>query len=398
MNTDGGHRPAHRAHDHPAAEREGVRGAASGHLHRGADRRRYLLLRFLFLFGGLVLLFVVALAVLWLLLNDVSLPLMPRDGYPMPMMLIMRRRMLFACLTPLVFTFVAFVIGRWFFEQVAPPIADLMDAADAVAEGDLAVRVPEEMGGEFGKLAQRFNRMIAELQRAERQRRNMTADIAHELRTPLHIIQGNLEGMLDGVYEPTAENIQTTLEETRLLARLVEDLQTLSLAEAGQLLLHRVQFLADDLLADVATSFAVQAEEQGVTLEVETAGAAQALLLFADPQRLDQALSNLVSNALRHTPRGGRITLHAEGLPGRVRLYVEDTGSGIPAEDLPYIFDRFWRGDRARTRSRLSGSGLGLAIARQLVAAHGGTIEAQSPSPASGVGARFTIDLPAAQG
>lgn len=397
MNTDGGRRPVHWAHDHPAADQQVVRRAASGHLHNGADKRRYLLLRFLFLFGGLVLLFVVALAVLWVLLNDVPMPLMPRDGHPMPMM-IMRRRALFACLTPLVFTFLAFVVGRWFFQQFAPPIANLMDAADAVAEGDLSVRVPEDIPGEFGRLARRFNRMTAELQRAERQRRNMTADIAHELRTPLHIIQGNLEGMLDGVYEPTAENIQTTLEETRLLARLVEDLQTLSLAEAGQLPLHRVPFSAADLLADVATSFAVQAEEQGVTLEVETAGAAQSLMLFADPQRLDQALSNLVSNALRHTPSAGRIMLRAEGASGRVRLGVEDSGTGIPPEDLPYIFDRFWRGDRARTRARLTGSGLGLAIARQLVAAHGGTIEVQSPSPASGAGTLFTIDLPAAQG
>jgi len=272
--------------------------------------------------------------------------------------------------------------------ELAPPLSHIMTAVDAVAEGDLAARVPENAPGEFGRLARRFNHMIAELERAGQQRRNLTADVAHELRTPLHVIQGNLEGLLDGVYAPTPEHITATLDETRLLARLVADLQTLTLAEAGQLPLHPQWVLAADLLADVVTSFEGQAAEAEVSLVV--APVAPGLSLYVDADRLDQVLSNLVSNALRYTPAGGSITLEAARQPGSVRLRVADTGSGIPPEALPFIFDRFWRGDRARSRQD-GGSGLGLAIARQLVQAHGVVIQAESQP---GQGAVFTIDLP----
>jgi len=248
-----------------------------------------------------------------------------------------------------------------------------MDAADTVARGDLSVRVPVRGPGEFARLAESFNHMTAELERADQQRRNLTADVAHELRTPLHIIQGNLEGILDGVYEPTEEHINATLGETRALARLVEDLRTLSLAEAGQLPLAHEPVDVRELLADVATSFSGQAEGAGVALRTETPASEAALTISGDAGRLDQVLSNLLANALRHTSSGGSITLPA---------------------DLPYIFDRFWRGDPARTHTRGVGSGLGLAIARQLVQAHGGRIAVQSQV---GVGTQFTIDLPVAR-
>ena len=264
-----------------------------------------------------------------------------------------------------------------------------MSATDAIANGDLSVRLHEnDRRGPLGNLTRRFNNMVAELERAEQQRRNLTADIAHELRTPLHIIQGNLEGILDGVYEPTEENINDTLDETRLLARLVNDLQTLSLAEARQLPLHPTHFLLVDLLTDAAAGFESRAAAQNVELRVETPNPSPEI--EADYDRLIQVLANLLTNALRHTPENRQITLHAESTQDGVRITVSDTGTGIPAEDLPYIFDRFWRGDKSRTRTEGS-SGLGLAITRQLVLAHGGTITVESEI---GKGTTFTIKLP----
>ena len=284
------------------------------------------------------------------------------------------------------------------FRGIAMPLADIMAAADSLASGDLGARVPVRGPGEFAQLAASFNRMAEELQRADRQRRDLTADVAHELRTPLHILQGNLEGILDGVYQPTPEHISATLEETRALARLVEDLRTLSLAEAGQLPLTREPLDVAELLSDVSTSFGGQAEAAGISLRQETVETDAPMMIIGDPGRLDQVLSNLLANALRHTPAGGTIMLRAEAMPGApgegawVRLTVRDTGEGISPEDLPYIFERFWRGDRSRSHAGGAGSGLGLAIARQLVQAHGGRIAVESQP---GQGTTFTIDLPA---
>jgi two-component system OmpR family sensor kinase/two-component system sensor histidine kinase BaeS len=281
------------------------------------------------------------------------------------------------------------------YRGVATPLSDVMSAADAVAEGDLSARVPMSTRGpgDFRRLARSFNRMVEELERADQQRRNLTADVAHELRTPLHIIQGNLEGILDQVYEPTPEHIGATLDETRALARLVDDLRTLSLAEAGQLSLERELVDLSELLIDVQTSFSGQTEAAGVDLRVETDQDMPSTTVFADLGRLDQVLGNLVANGLRHTPAGGTITLRAEVRDETARITVSDTGEGIPAQDLPFIFDRFWRGDRSRSRLGGAGSGLGLAIARQLVQAHGGRIRAESEL---GQGTTITIELPAA--
>jgi two-component system OmpR family sensor kinase/two-component system sensor histidine kinase BaeS len=256
-----------------------------------------------------------------------------------------------------------------------------MKAADALAEGDLSARVAEEGGGEFGRFTRSFNRMAEALETADRQRRELLADVAHELRTPLTVIQGNLEGLRDGVYEATPDHLDLVLDETRKLGHLVDDLRLLTLAEAGQLPLDLQVLDVSQLLADVRDAFAYQANEAGIILEVDEGGALPPLV--ADPQRLGQVLGNLVTNALRYTPPGGEISLGADlesvdVTPGFVRLWVADTGEGIPASDLPRIFDRFWRGDPARTRETGAGSGLGLAIAKSLIEAHGGRIWAES--------------------
>jgi two-component system, OmpR family, sensor histidine kinase BaeS len=278
---------------------------------------------------------------------------------------------------------------RLTFRRLLVPLSDLIQAADTVASGDLSVQVDEAGSSGLGRLARAFNHMTAELEIADRRRRNLTADVAHELRTPLHIIQGNLEGVLDGVYEPTPAHIEATLAETRLLGRLIEDLRVLSLAEAGELPLASETVDVADLLTDVRTSFSGQAEAAGIDLRVELL--AEPLAVLGDAGRLDQVFSNLVANALRYTPGGGDIVLAARALPGAVEITVRDTGRGIPEEDLPYVFDRFWRGDAARGRGT-GGSGLGLAIARQLVRAHKGTIDVKSTV---GEGTCFTVTLPA---
>ena len=344
-------------------------------------RRRFWVVRLLFMFTALLVLFLAALGVGYLLAR----PAFGQQGSLQPLGLA-----LLLCAVPLGFTLLASGMGMLIFRRFGAPLVDMLTAVDAVAAGDLTVRVRETPRGEVGRLTRSFNRMVAELERAEQQRRNLTADVAHELRTPLHIIQGNLEGVLDGVYQPTSEHIGATLDETRLLARLVSDLQTLSLAEAGQLPLHPITLSAADLLADVLTSFAGQAAAAGVELRLDLPAGRGRLDLTGDPDRLDQVFSNLLANALRHTPPGGQVTLRAEPLEAGVRLQVIDTGSGIPPEDLPYVFDRFWRGDRARTRQSSTGSGLGLAIVRQLVRSHGGDVRVESEINRGSI---FTVDL-----
>jgi two-component system OmpR family sensor kinase/two-component system sensor histidine kinase BaeS len=288
-----------------------------------------------------------------------------------------------------VFLLILLLVGlARMFHGAVGPISRIMTAIDQVAEGDLSTRINLHRGRQWRRLAHSFNRMVEELEQADRQRRHLTADVAHELRTPLHIIQGNLEGILDGVYEPTEEHINATLEETRLLARLVDDLRTLSLAEAGQLPLQLEQVDMAELLTDVQTSFSGQAEAAQIDLVVNIK---EGLVTTADPNRLDQILGNLLVNALRHTPAGGTITLCAEPTAGGIHLTVGDTGEGIPAGDVPYIFDRFWRGDRARTHTDGTGGGLGLAIVKQLVALHNGRIAVASQV---GQGTTFTIELP----
>ena len=331
----------------------------------------------IFVFGILLLLIGGTSAVLYLIFSEYS-------G--------VRNIWLLICCAPAIVLFLILLTLYTLYSRFGRPLRQIFGAIDSVATGDLSVRVPDDDSPQFGELIKRFNRMVADLERAEQQRRNLTADIAHELRTPLHLIQGNLEGILDGVYQATPEHINATLDETRLLTRLVNDLQTLSLAETGQLPLHITRFLIADLIADLDTSFSSQAASLGIELVTHLHNANQEI--SADYDRLNQVLSNLITNALRHTPGGGTISIETGSLTGEargVRISVKDTGSGIPAEDLPFIFDRFWRGDPSRTGR--THSGLGLAIARQLIHAHGGTIEAQSDG-LPGKGTTFTIEVP----
>jgi signal transduction histidine kinase len=216
---------------------------------------------------------------------------------------------LLVCGAPVVI--VVFIILTIFslYTRFGRPLEQLFNTINKVEAGDLSARVPENKSDMFSDLIKRFNKMVGELQRAEQQRRNLTADIAHELRNPLHIIQGNLEGVLDSVYQPTHEHIKDTLDETHLLTRLVDDLQTLSLAETGQLPLHITRFLLADLIQDLSSSFSPQAASLGIDLTTRLAEPTQQLT--ADYDRLNQVLSNLISNALRHTPKGGRISIEA---------------------------------------------------------------------------------------
>lgn len=347
-------------------------------------KRRFLFFRFVSIFGVIALLVLGGMAILAFLLTRLL------EGNEQTAMLVWWGGCSLALALPL---FAAGLAVRAF-RGIATPLARVMEAADAVAAGDLSVRVPQVGPGEFARLAHSFNRMTAELERMDQQRRNLTADVAHELRTPLHIIQGNLEGILDGVYEPTEEHLSTTLEETRLLGRLVEDLRTLSLAEAGQLPLVREPVDVAELLADIETSFSGQIEAAGLKLTVAIDerlidNATGGLTLLGDVGRLNQVMSNLMVNALRHTPPGGSISLRAEPTPDKVRIIVQDTGEGIDPAALPHIFDRFWRG--TRTRPDVVGGGLGLAIARQLIQAHQGQISVESEL---GRGTTFTVQLP----
>jgi two-component system sensor histidine kinase BaeS len=297
---------------------------------------------------------------------------------------------LLVCGTPFVVGVVLIFTIINLYTRFGKPLEQLFKAINTIESGDLSVRVPENNSDMFSDLFKRFNIMVGELERAEQQRRNLTADIAHELRTPLHIIQGNLEGIVDGVYEPTHEHINNTLDETQLLTRLVNDLQTLSLAETGNLPLHPTYFLLADLLQDLTSSFASEVAFQGIDLQTNITNPNQ--YLTADYDRLNQVLSNLISNALHHTPTGGTISIETGtgSSPERsVRITVNDSGLGIAPEDLPFIFDRFWRGDKSR--SERTHSGLGLAITKQLIHAHGGTIEAKSVMRQ---GTNFMIELP----
>jgi two-component system sensor histidine kinase BaeS len=266
--------------------------------------------------------------------------------------------------------------------RFASPVVDVMEAADRVAAGDYEARVEARGPREVQRLGRAFNEMTERLGSNEARRRQLLADVAHELRTPLSVIQANLEALVDGLYPADESHLRSVLDETKVMARLLSDLQTLSTAEAGALTLHLEPTEPGDLIDTTVRSFAAQADDAGVELGTDVGTDLPELRV--DRLRIGEVLSNLLSNALRHTPAGGVVTVSAVAADGGIEVSVSDTGTGIPPERLPNVFDRFSRAADS------PGTGLGLAIAKSLIEAHGGEIRAES----STVGTTISFTLP----
>ena len=293
-------------------------------------------------------------------------------------------------LIPVGILFAFFVIALLIFASIrlrrmSMPLDELLDASNKVAEGDYSARVQEQGWPEVRSLAQGFNTMVEKLQLSDQQRRNMLADISHELRSPLTIMQGNLEGMIDGVYAVDTERLKSLYDETQILSRLVDDLRTLSLAESGSLQLKRELTDLGLLIREVVSAFESQAHEKEIKIESVLEHVDE---LEIDPQRVREVLSNLIGNALRYTPSQGTVKVGvAESTSVEERsvlVYVQDSGPGIVSSDLSRIFDRFYKS------SDSGGMGLGLSIAKYLVEAHGGKIWAESEA---GQGTKISFTL-----
>ncbi len=276
------------------------------------------------------------------------------------------------------------IAGATSLRRMSAPLDDLLAASRRVAGGDYSTRVAIHGPTEVRSLAAAFNTMAEQLDADDRQRRSMLADVTHELRTPLTVIQGNLEGMLDGVYPPDEGRLRSILEETQILSRLTDDLRTLSQAESGTLELKREQVDLGGLIRDTIGAFRSQADAGGV--RIEFAEPPTSITLNVDPERIRQVVSNLISNAVRYSPRGSavQVTLSVDGSGARISL--ADSGPGIAAADLPHVFDRYYKSADSR------GMGLGLSIAKYIVEAHGGQIRAES---AAGQGTTIWFTLPA---
>ncbi len=284
----------------------------------------------------------------------------------------------------------AIFLGSILFVQITRPLRNLSRAAQGIAEGDLEQRVRVGSRDEVGQVALAFNRMAETLQQYATERRNMISDVAHELRTPLSVIQGNLEAMLDGVLPTTTDELALLHQETLLLNRLIDDLRTLSLAETGQLHLQVRPFEPGMLVQQVVERMRLSAQEKNISLQTEIGG--DLPTVSGDPDRLTQVMTNLVDNAVRYNPAGTHVIVGACAVSQGVELSVSDNGPGIPAGEVAYLFDRFWRAEKSRNRAT-GGSGLGLAIVKQLVEAHQGQVLVESQI---GKGTRFRVQLPAA--
>jgi len=285
-------------------------------------------------------------------------------------------------------TSIALILGFLLFRQITAPLDALTLATQKIATGDLKTRAVVRGEDEISRLGRSFNGMAENLEHSEMARRNMLADVAHELRNPLGVIQSHLEAMLDGVFPTDTKQIASLHDETLLLTRLVDDLRDLALADAGQLSLHReVTDLRLLVERTVAMFQALAAEHHSELFSEFDAGIAS---LNVDRQRIEQVLRNLISNALRYSPAGARVTVNLLQIHNTARVEVVDTGPGISADMQRHVFERFWRGEKSRARA-LGGSGLGLAIAKQWIEAHGGEIGVTSQV---GQGATFWFTLP----
>ncbi len=291
---------------------------------------------------------------------------------------------------------IALLVGLLIARHLTRPLVALTQAAQRLAMGERHAPLTIPADKELADLASAFNIMAANLDRQEELRRQLVADIAHELRTPLSVLRLEIEALEDGVAQNTPETLGSLREEVTLISRLIDDLRLLSLADAGQLTLAPETLVVQDVLARVVAPLVPRAQQHGLELRIvdcSSSNGCAPLTVYADPQRLAQILHNLLENAVRYTPSGGTITLHTAAMPNQYVLFeVADTGPGIAADDVPHIFDRFYRATHARDRER-GGSGLGLSIVLRLVEAHGGTITVDS---VMGQGSVFRVLLPAA--
>jgi len=285
---------------------------------------------------------------------------------------------------------VALLLTLFMSRRILAPVKGLTETARQLGKGDFSQRVQTTDRGEIGELSRAFNSMADDLERAEQMKRNMVADIAHELRTPLSNIRGYLEAVRDGVKKPDTDTIHSLEEEASLLSRLIDDLQELSLAEAGELTLVRQEEDVAILVRQVVAAVEDYVSAKGLSLTVELPDKLPPVSI--DSHRIGQVLRNLLENAIVHTGAGGTITVAARQREDGIEVAVSDTGEGIPPEDLPNVFERFYRVDKSRARAT-GGSGLGLTIAKRLIEAHGSSIEAYSEP---GKGSRFTFILPIA--
>ncbi len=279
---------------------------------------------------------------------------------------------------------IALILGSLLSRSLTHPVRDLTTATRALAAGKLEQQVPVRSKDELGELAKAFNQMSADLACANQSRRQMTADIAHDLRNPLTVIGGYLESLQDGKLQPTSERFQVMQAEVQHLQHLVDDLRILSLADAGELSIYKQPVNIKELLEKIAATYQHQAQGAGIQIQVD----ADSILpkVQVDSERMEQVLGNLVNNALRYTPEGGEVFLSAKQADRNLIISVKDNGSGIPSEILPRIFERSYRGDTSRSGNE---SGLGLAITKSIVELHGGSIRAESGD----TGAEFFITL-----
>jgi len=290
----------------------------------------------------------------------------------------------FVPLAAFVLLVVAFNVARGV-RRLIVPLGDLIDAAERVESGDYSVRVRVRGPRELKALSRAFNEMSEHLERSEAERRRLLADVTHELRTPLTVMQGNIEALIDGVRPTDETHLRAILDDTHVLARLIDDLRTISVAEAGALTLHCEPTDVAALVRDTVASFETAAASSGVALRADGAGGPTASI---DPVRIREVLTNVIANALRYTPRDGSIVVTTSATADAVSVSVRDAGAGIAPEALPHVFERFARSDDS------PGAGLGLAIAKSLVSAHGGTITALS-TPGQGTEIRFALPVTA---
>ncbi|WP_048600564.1 sensor histidine kinase [Rubeoparvulum massiliense] len=284
---------------------------------------------------------------------------------------------------------IAIVLARLLAQKLIHPLHQLMGAIQQIADGNKDSRVSIQSNDELGALAEQFNHMIEEIQQTELQQKNMIANVAHDLRTPIAILRGNLESMLAGIIPTNEEKLATLYDEVHRMSYLVQELHDLSLAEARQLQLNREWIDIVPFLQSIQQVFLPEAEQKNIQLLIQQPTDPSSRL-FVDPRRLEQVLYNLMANALRHTPAGGTIQLRWEKVNENVKIEILDSGSGIDPDDLPHLFERFYRGDKARNRAS-GGSGLGLAIVKELVQLHSGHVEAANRPEG---GSHFTIILP----